>query len=87
MAMLITNTNEHKFVPAKTALVIWQIMNKERKAQTRQQAQYVQRIKRVYIPREYAPASYIKQQGHLFSDYVTTAVKRPVMQSRLPYKD
>jgi hypothetical protein len=87
MAMLITKTNKAQFIPAKTAIIIWQIMNGERQPANDRQQRFCESVKRVYIPQELAPKSYVDHYRHLFRDDRPVIVGKKKFVARLPYKD
>jgi hypothetical protein len=85
MAVILTTTGKHVFVPADRAKRYWSILNGELSARDVREQKLVSRIKRVYLSRLNAPERYLEENRHLISDF--TPYRKQVVESRLPYKD
>lgn len=86
MAMLITNTGKRVFLSANRATYYWLLLNGETEPRNDKEKQLMKTISRVYLSRQNAPESYLRQHRHLFYEPEKVVEKQKVA-IRLPYKD
>lgn len=83
MALLVTTENKPVFLPAQQGNLLWLISTGERKGSPAARAK-VKRIKRFYLNRATAPASYLEANPP--TDDTKPQIP-DVSQVRLPYVD
>lgn len=79
MAFVRLKNNQNKTVSAEQGLLIWRIMNGEATG-TPEQCAFVKNIKRIYLNRANAPASYLEA-------HPIPGAKQEQASLRLPYVD
>ena len=60
MAFCVLTTGKTTTLSKEQALAIWDVLNGRREPENDKQSQFVGRIKRLYLNREYAPADYVR---------------------------
>lgn len=86
MAMIQTHNGKRLFVTAQQGAILWLLLNGERTPKSKQEREYVRRVKRVYLAYESAPESYKQQYVHVYKSMHTTPSRKEFIQPRLPYK-